>query len=90
MRTNYIGVDVAREFPGSVGICVFLPASDRIGEASLDQLRDGHDWRAGSEYYKRPSRRHTAHSLFLIPTSDHWNQHREAFIRLAANINATI
>ncbi len=90
MRTNYIGVDVAREFPGEVGVCVFLPASDRIGEASLDQLRDGHDWRPGSEYHKARDRRHEVHTLFLIPTIDYWSKHGETFIRLAANINAAI
>ena len=89
-RTNYIGVDAAREFPGEVGIVIFLPATDRIGESSVLRLRDSHDWRLGEEYYKRPHRRHTAHTLFLIPSLDYWERHQGDFVKLAADINAAI
>ena len=89
-RTNYIGVDVAREFPGEIGITVFLPATDRIGDTMVRRLRDAHGYQPGTEYYERPSRRHTAHTFFLIPSLDYWNEHQQDFAKLAANINAAI
>lgn len=42
-RTNYIGVDVAREFPGTVGIQVFLAAASLTGADAVAALRGKHE-----------------------------------------------
>ena len=89
-RTNYIGVDVARVFPGEVGIVVFLPATDLIGESSVLRLRDSHDWRFGDEHHKGRLPQHRAHTFFLIPSLDYWERYQGDFVKLAADINAAI
>ena len=81
-RINYIGVDVARAFPGEVGIVVFPAAVDFVGEDAIHQLRCRYDWRLGEEHYQ------TAHTLFLIPSLDYWERRQGDFVKLTADINA--
>lgn len=90
LSTNYLGVDVAREFPGCVGIAVFKYAVARVGEQRVHQLRCAHQWRDGRIYYPGDSEHHAVHTLFLIPSLDYWREHQREFIRLAADVNAAI
>ena len=83
-RTNYIGIDVAHEFPGEVGIVVFPAAVTLVGLGAIHRLCCRYDWQPGEEHY------HTAHTFFLIPSLDYWERHQENFIKLAADINAAI
>ena len=90
-HTNYIGVDVAREFPGAIGIQVFMAATELIGDGAVLALRGKHEWQQGDIYYPRAkSDRHRVHTNFLIPSLDYWERHQDDFIKLTADINAAI
>ena len=90
-RTNYVGVDVAREFPGAIGVLVFLAATSRIGEDAVMALRGKHEWQQGHVYYPgAKDDRHRVHTNFLIPSLDYWERHQGEFVKLAADINAAI
>ena len=90
-RTNYVGVDVAREFPGAIGVLVFLAATSRIGEDAVMTLRERHEWQWGHVYYPgAKDDRHRVHTNFLIPSLDYWERHQGDFVKLAADINAAI
>ncbi len=89
-RTNYIGVDVAREFPGNVGIAVFKYAAKRVSEQRIHRLRCTHQWQDGRIYYPGDSDHHAVHTFFLIPSLDYWTEHQQDFINLATDINASI
>ncbi len=86
--TNCIAVDVAREFPGSIGIPVFERAAEYLGQRTLDRLRCTLAWRPGSEYDRtRKERRLATHTVFLIGSVDYWNEHRSTFVQMATDIN---
>lgn len=90
-RTNYLGIDVAREFPGAIGIQVFLAATSGIGEDVVMALREQHEWQWGHVYYPdAKDDRHRVHTNFLIPSLDYWERHQGDFVKLAADINAAI
>ena len=90
-RTNYIGVDVAREFPGAVGIQVFLAAASLTGAEAVAALRSKHKWQEGRRYYPQAKDdRHRVHTFFLIPSLDYWERHQGDFLKLAADVNAAM
>ena len=90
-HTNYVGVDVAREFPGAIGIQVFMAATELIGDDAVLALRAKHEWQWGTRYYPRArSDRHRVHTNFLVPSLDYWERHQDDFIKLAADINAAV
>ena len=90
-HTNYIGVDVAREFPGAIGIQVFMAATDLIGDGAVLALRGKHEWQQGDIYYSRAKNdRHRVHTNFLVPSLDYWERHQQDFIKLAADINSAV
>ena len=90
-HTNYVGVDVAREFPGAICVLVFVTAVDLIGDDTIMDLRSKHEWQRGDAYYPdAKDDRHRIHTNFLIPSIDYWERHQQDFINLAADINAAI
>lgn len=71
-HTNYMGVDVAREFLGAVGIQVVLAAASLTGADGIVALRGKHEWQGGQRYYPQAQNdRHRVHTFFLIPSLDY-------------------
>ena len=89
-RTNYIGVGVAREFPGCVDIQIFDVAAELVGQEAIHSLQCQLEWQEGPAYYTRPGSDHAVYVNFLIPSLDYWNEHQDDFIKLAADINSAV
>ena len=89
-RTNYIGVGVAREFPGYMDIQIFDVAAELLGQEAIHSLQCRLEWQEGPAYYTRPGSDHAVYVNFLIPSLDYWNGHQQDFVKLAADINAAV
>ena len=89
-RANYIGVGVAREFPGYVDVQVFDFAVELIGRDAIHDLQCQLEWQIGPVYYTRPGSDHAVYVNFLIPSLDYWNEHQQDFIKLVADINSAV
>ena len=81
-KTNLIGVDIARNFPGSVGILIFERAAELVGAMYVHELRYRHDWYSGLSHYRGSAGRNPCDTLFLIDSLEGWDSQCEDFVAL--------